>query len=63
MGWARHVANMRKRRGAYRILVRRPRHRWWDDIKMDFQELGWGTLNRLIWLMIRAGQRFLRMQQ
>jgi len=63
MGWARHVAHMGKRRGAYRILVRRPWHRWWDDIKMDFQEVGWGTLTRLIWLMIRAGQRFLRTQQ
>ena len=32
MRWARHVAHMGKRRGAYRILVGRPRHRWWDDI-------------------------------
>jgi hypothetical protein len=37
--------------GAYRILVGRPegrrqlgrpRRRWEDDIKMDFQEVGWG---------------------
>ena len=44
MRWAGHVAHMGKRRGAYRILVGRsaerrpigrPRHRWWDDIKMD----------------------------
>ena len=42
--WAGHVAHMGKRRGSYRILVGRPkgrrplgrpRHRWWDDIKMD----------------------------
>jgi len=51
MRWARHVALMVKRRGAYRILVGRPkgrrplgiaRHRWWDDIKMHLQEVGWG---------------------
>ena len=38
------------RRGAYRILMGKPegkrppgrsRHRWEDNIKMDFQELGW----------------------
>ena len=49
MRWAGHVAHMGKRRGAYRILVGRPegrrplgrpRHRWWDDIKMDLQEVG-----------------------
>jgi hypothetical protein len=49
--WAGHVARMGENRGAYRILVgtsekrrplRRPRHRWKDNIKMDLQELGWG---------------------
>jgi len=39
-----HVAHMGKMGGAYRILMGRPegrrtlgrpRHRWWDDIKMD----------------------------
>jgi hypothetical protein len=43
--WAGHAANMRERRGAYRVLVGkpeerrplgRPRHRWEDNIKMDF---------------------------
>jgi hypothetical protein len=42
---------MREKRGAYRILVGRsegrrtlgrPRSRWEDNIKMDFQDLGWG---------------------
>jgi hypothetical protein len=42
---------MGERRGAYRILVRkpegrrpleRPRHRWEDYIKMDLREFGWG---------------------
>jgi hypothetical protein len=41
---------MGEKRGAYRILVRRPegrrpfgrpRHRW-DNVKMDLQEVGWG---------------------
>jgi len=51
MRWVEHVAHMGKRRGTYRILVGRPegrrtlgrpRHRWWDDIKMYLQEVGWG---------------------
>jgi hypothetical protein len=41
----------RAKRSAYRILVgkpegkrplRRPRHRWVDNIKMDLREIGWG---------------------
>jgi hypothetical protein len=44
--WARHVACMGERRGAYRALVgkpegrrqlERPRRRWEDNIKMDLQ--------------------------
>jgi len=51
MRWAGHVAHTGKRRDTYRIMVGRPegrrplgipRHRWWDDIKMHLQELGWG---------------------
>jgi len=57
---------MGKRRGPYRILVGRPegrrplgrpRLRWWD-IEMDIQEVVWGALTRLIWLMIGTGGRF-----
>jgi hypothetical protein len=42
---------MGERRGAYRVLVKkperkpslgRPRRRWEDNIKMDLQEMGWG---------------------
>ena len=49
MRWAGHVAHMGKRRGAYRFFMGRtagrrplgrPTHRWWDDIKMDLQEMG-----------------------
>jgi hypothetical protein len=45
---------MGERRGAYRILVGkregkrlfgRPRHRWEDNIKMDFQEVGCGDMD------------------
>jgi len=65
MRWVGHVAHTGKKRGACRILVGRPegrrpfgrpRHRWWDDIKVDLQEVVWGALTRLIWLMI--GDRF-----
>jgi hypothetical protein len=50
MRWTGHVARVGEKRGAYRILVRRPegrrplgrpRLRWGDNIKMDLQELGW----------------------
>jgi len=46
--WARHVARMGKSRDVYRVLVgktegkrplRRTRHRWEDNIKMDTQEV------------------------
>jgi len=49
MRWAVYAARMGKRRGIYRILVGkpegkrslgRPRRRWKDNIKMDFQEVG-----------------------
>jgi hypothetical protein len=43
---------MGERRGAYRVLVgkperrrqlERPRRRWENNIKVDLQEVGWGT--------------------
>ena len=49
--WAGHVARMGEERGAYRVLVgkpegkrplRRPRHRWEDNIRMDLQEVELG---------------------
>jgi hypothetical protein len=51
LGWARYVARMGERRGAYRALVGkpegrrplgRPRRRWEDNIKMDLREAGCG---------------------
>jgi hypothetical protein len=50
MRWARFVACVGNRRGAYRVLVgrsdgKRPhgrlRLRWEDNIKIDLQEVGW----------------------
>jgi hypothetical protein len=54
MRWAGHVARMGKRRGAYRVLVgrpkgkrplERPRRSWEDNIKMDLGEIGIGGAN------------------
>jgi hypothetical protein len=51
--WAGLVARMRDRRGAYRVLVGkpkgrkplgRPRLRWECNIKMDLREVGWTGL-------------------
>jgi len=48
MRWVGHVARMEERRSVYRVLVGkpegkralgRPRLRWEDNIKMDFQEV------------------------
>jgi hypothetical protein len=45
---------MGKERNAYRLLVgkpkgkrplRRPRHRWVDNIRMDLGEVGWGDVD------------------
>jgi hypothetical protein len=50
MRWVGHVAYMGDRRGACRLLIDRPegkglfrrrRYRYEENIKMDFQELGW----------------------
>jgi hypothetical protein len=47
---AGHVSHIGENRGAYRVLVGkpegkralgRPPHRWEDNIKMDFQAVGW----------------------
>jgi len=52
------------RRDAYRVLVGkpeekrplgRPRHRWEDNIKMDLQEVKWGSWIGLIWLRVGTG--------
>jgi len=54
MRWAGHVARMGEDRGVYRVLVgkpegrrplRRPRHRWMDNIRKDLQEVGCGHVD------------------
>jgi hypothetical protein len=54
MRWAVHIARMGEKRGVYRILVGkaegkrprwRPRRRWEDNIKMDLQEMGCGSMD------------------
>jgi hypothetical protein len=53
-GWVGHVARVGERRGAYRVLVGRtegkrpllrPRRRWEYNIKIDYQEVGWGGID------------------
>ena len=54
MRWAGHVARMGEERGVYRLLVGkpegkrplgRPRRKWEDNIKMDLQEAGCGSMD------------------
>jgi len=53
MRWAAHVARMGVRRGVYRVWVGkpegkrplgRPRRRWENNIKMDFQKVRCGGM-------------------
>jgi hypothetical protein len=57
MKWAGYVVCMGEWSGAYRVLVQkpegkrplgRPRCIWEDNIKMDLQEVGWGTWTGLM---------------
>jgi hypothetical protein len=52
--WAGHVARMGEERGVYSFLVGklegrrpmgRPRRRWVDNIRMDLQEVGCGSMD------------------
>jgi hypothetical protein len=54
MRWAGHVSGMGVKRNAYRLLVGkpegkrqigRPRRRWVDNIKMDFGEKLWSSMD------------------
>ena len=54
MRWASHVERMGNKRGVYKILVGTPvgkrplgrrRSRWEDNIKIDIQEEGWGSMD------------------
>jgi hypothetical protein len=68
MRWAGHVARMGKESGVYRVFVGkpegkrplgRPRSRWEDNIKTDFQEVGCGLWTGLSWIRIETGGRHL----
>jgi hypothetical protein len=54
MRWAGHVTRMGEKRNAYSILVakpegkgplRRPRHRWVDNIRMGLREMELGCMD------------------
>ena len=54
MRWAGHVARMGEERGVYRVLVGKPeekrplggpRRRWVDNIRMDLQEVRYGSVD------------------
>ena len=54
MRWAGHVARVGEERGVYRVLVgkpegkrplERPRRRCVDNIRMDLQEVGYGSVD------------------
>ena len=54
MRWTGHVASMFEERGVYRVLVGkpegrrplgRPRRRWVDNIRTDFQDVGCGYMD------------------
>ena len=53
-----------ERRGIFRVLMGkpeekgplgRPRRRWEDNIKLDFQEVGCGTWTGSMWIKIGTG--------
>jgi hypothetical protein len=59
-----HVVCMGERRGACRVLVRKPegkrhlgntRHRWEDNIKIGLQEIRWDASIGLMWLIVTSG--------
>jgi hypothetical protein len=54
MRWARKVVCMGEKRNSYRVLVGqpegkrplgKPRHRWEDNVKIDFREIGLGCMD------------------
>jgi len=66
--WAGHMACMGEERGVYRVLVGkpegrrplgRPRCRWVDNIRMDFQEVGCGYMDLIGLAQDRDGWQML----
>ena len=65
-----HVTRTRARIGTYRVLLGKPeekralwrtRRKWEDNIKTDFQRMGWGT-DWIDWLRIGTGDGVLWMR-
>jgi len=68
MRWAGHVARMKDRVSAYKVLVGRregdislgrPMFKWEDNIRMDHQEVVLCAWTVLMWHRIRTGGRLL----
>ena len=62
MRWVGHVEYMGERKGACRVLVRkpegkrplgRPRRRWENNIKMDLRDIGCGGMD---WIELAQGK-------
>jgi hypothetical protein len=59
MCWSGKVACVVERRDAYRVLVRRARCRWEDNIKFDFKKWDGVTWTGLMCVGMRTGGRLL----
>jgi len=66
MRWAGHVAHMDEEKGAYRVLVGkpkgkrplgRPRRRWVNNIRMDLQKVRCGYMDWIGLVQDREGWR------
>jgi hypothetical protein len=71
MRWAGHIARMGESRGVYRVLVGKPERKrplgkpkisWEDNIKLDFQEVGYGEWTGSSWIIIGIGSGLLLMR-
>jgi hypothetical protein len=61
----RHVAQMGEKKNVYRLPMGkpvgkrplgRPRHRWVDNIGMDLVEVGWGDVDLIGLVWLKAGK-------
>jgi hypothetical protein len=68
MRWAGHVARIGEERGVHRVVVgkpdgkrllRRPKRRWENNIKIDLHEVGWGRWDWMELAQVKDGCRAL----
>jgi hypothetical protein len=68
MKWTGHVSGMGERSGVYRVFVEkpegkrslgRPRCRWEDNIRANFQEVGFGSVDWIELVQVRNRCRIL----